>query len=60
MEYFTNQWGILEDTAKKGIIICGLIMGLMFYVMVKMLAEYDKFKYRSNEDDDDSQDDVEY
>ena len=32
-------------------------MVAMFYVMIKVLAEYDKFKYGS--DDDDVEDDME-
>tara|TARA_Y100000034_G_scaffold46820_1_gene57713 strand:+ start:320 stop:496 length:177 start_codon:yes stop_codon:yes gene_type:complete len=52
MEYFTNQWATLENVAKQIIIICGLIMVVTFYGMVKVLAEYDRYKYGPDEDDE--------
>ena len=57
MDYFINNWESLSDEAKQIIIICSLVMVAMFYVMIKVLAEYDKFKYGS--DDDDVEDDME-
>tara|TARA_R110002012_G_scaffold120702_1_gene270145 strand:- start:268 stop:447 length:180 start_codon:yes stop_codon:yes gene_type:complete len=52
MEYFTNQWATLENVAKQIIIICGLIMVVTFSMMVKVLAEYDRYKYGPDDDDD--------
>ena len=52
MDYFTNQWATLENVAKQIIIICGLIMFILFFVLTKLLSEYDKFKYGPDEDDD--------
>ena len=51
MEYFTNQWATLENVAKQIIIICGLIMVVTFYGMLKVLAEYDSYKYGADDDD---------
>jgi|14_taG_2_1085336.scaffolds.fasta_scaffold27232_1 hypothetical protein len=51
MDYFTNQWATLENVAKQMIIICGLIMAVTLSVMVKVLSEYDKFKYGPDDDD---------
>ena len=53
MDYFINTWESLNDEAKQVIIICSLVMVLMFYVIVKVLAQYDKLKYGLDEDDDD-------
>ena len=32
--------------------MCGLIMLILFFVLTKLLSEYDKFKYGPDEDDD--------
>ena len=53
MDYFINTLESLNDEAKQVIIICSLVMVLMFYVIVKVLAQYDKLKYGLDEDDDD-------
>ena len=60
MDYFINNWESLGDAAKQVIIICSLIMVVMFYVMVKVLAAHDKFKYGPDDEDDDEYDDDEY
>ena len=52
MDYFTNHWVTLGDAAKQIIIMCGAIMAVTFYVMVRLLAEYDRFKYGSDDDED--------
>jgi tetrahydromethanopterin S-methyltransferase subunit E len=52
MDYFTNQWLALENVAKQIIIICGLIMVVALSVTVKVLSEYDKFKYGPDDDGD--------
>ena len=53
MDYFINHWETLGDEAKQVIVICWLVMVAVFYVMVKILAAHDKFKYGPDEDDDD-------
>ena len=53
MDYFINTWESLNDEAKQIIIICTLVMVAMFYVMIKVLAKYDQFKYGSDDEDDD-------
>ena len=53
MEYFINHWETLGDEAKQVIVICSLVMVAVFYVMVKILAAHDKFKYGSDDEDDD-------
>ena len=52
MDYFINQWTSLGSFAKQIIIMCGLIMLILFFVLTKLLGEYDKFKYGPDEDDD--------
>jgi|TARA_A100001037_G_scaffold277358_1_gene277351 hypothetical protein len=52
MDYFINQWASLGDPAKQVIILCGLTMLILFFVLTKLLSEYDKFKYGPDEDDD--------
>ena len=52
MDYFINQWTSLGSFAKQIIIMCGLIMLILFFVLTKLLSEYDKFKYGPAEDDD--------
>ena len=52
MDYFINQWTSLVSFAKQIIIMCGLIMLILFFVLTKLLSEYDKFKYGPDEDDD--------
>ena len=51
MDYFINQWASLGDPAKQVIILCGLTMLILFFVLTKLLSEYDKFKYGPDEDD---------
>ena len=53
MDYFINHWETLGDEAKQVIVICSLVMVAVFYMMVKILAAHDKFKYGPSEDDDD-------
>ena len=53
MDYFINHWETLGDEAKQVIVICSLVMVAVFYVMVKILAAHDKFKYGHDEDDED-------
>ena len=53
MDYFINHWETLGDEAKQVIVICSLVMVAVFYVMVKILAANDKFKYGPDEDDED-------
>ena len=52
MDDFTNHWVTLGDAAKQIIIMCGAIVAVTFYVMVRLLAEYDRFKYGSDDDED--------
>ena len=52
MDYFINHWASLGDPAKQVIILCGLTMLILFFVLTKLLSEYDKFKYGPDEDDD--------
>jgi hypothetical protein len=52
MDDFINQWASLGDPAKQVIILCGLTMLILFFVLTKLLSEYDKFKYGPDEDDD--------
>ena len=52
MDYFTNQWASLGSVAKQIIIICGGVMVIMFYVLTKLLGDYDRFKYGSDDDDE--------
>ena len=42
MDYFINQWASLGDPAKQVIILCGLTMLILFFVLTKLLSEYDK------------------
>ena len=51
MDDFINHWEILGDEAKQIIVICGLIMVVTFYGMLKVLAEYDSYKYGADDDD---------
>ena len=51
MDDFINHWETLGDEAKQIIIICGLIMVMTFYGMLKVLAEYDRYKYGADDDD---------
>ena len=50
MDYFINHWETLGDEAKQVIVICSLVMVAVFYVMVKILAAHDKFKYGPDAD----------
>jgi hypothetical protein len=52
MDNFIKQWASLGDPAKQVIILCGLTMLILFFVLTKLLSEYDKFKYGPDEDDD--------
>ena len=53
MDYFINHWETLGDEAKQVIVICSLVMVAVFYIMVKILAAHDKFKYGPDEDAED-------
>ena len=60
MDDFIKQWASLGEPAKQVIIFCGLIIFIMFFVLTKFLADYDKFKYGPDDEDDDEYDDDEY